>query len=187
MKANQLATLVLRLFAIYCLIQFVPTVSILSSEMILVKAVDHSDISFASAFVSALIPSSCWLAVTVLLFVYSAQFGKWLAGDIDEANITRISFEQVQALAFAVAGALIIAEGVSQLFGSVYSALASLKHLNKNQYPSGMEFKDWHSLLFAFGVLLKTALGAWMFFGTRGFVNLWRSLQNFGTPKTPEN
>jgi hypothetical protein len=40
--------------------------------------------------------------------------------------------------------------------------------------------------IFAAGIILKTALGLWMFFGARGFANLWRTLQNFGTPNPSE-
>jgi hypothetical protein len=51
----------------------------------------------------------------------------------------------------------------------------------------GAQYIDWHLVLLAFGALLKTALGLWMFFGARGFANLWRSSRNFGTPNSLSN
>jgi len=187
MKANQLATLVLRLLGIYCLIQIVPTVIALSTVGIIAQTIEHSNNSIVMTFGQASIPSICWLVIAVLLFVFSIPWGKKLTKDFNEASMTTIPFEQIQVLAFAVVGVLIFAGGVSQLFVSIQSALASLKHLNKDQYSGGMQFNDWHTVLFAVGVILKTALGLWMFFGARGFANFWRSLKNFGTPKPPEN
>src|SRR5271170_2214659 len=143
MKANQLATLVLRLLGIYCLIQIVPTVVALSSMGIIARTIEHSDNPIIMTFVQASVPAICWLFVAVLLFVFSIPWGEKLTKGINEEKITGISFEQVQVLAFAVAGALIFAEGVSQLFGSINSALISLKHFNKDQYPEGMQFNDW--------------------------------------------
>ncbi|HEY4952600.1 MAG TPA: hypothetical protein VII71_04340 [Verrucomicrobiae bacterium] len=187
MKVNQLATLVLRLLGIYCFLQIVPTVATLSSLIFTMRIADHSDGLTIGAFTPVLLPLIGWLVIAILLFACSAQWGEKLTKSSNEASITTISFEQMQILAFAVVGALIFAEAISQLFGSIYSASISFKHLNKDQYPTGMQFNDWHSLLNAFGIILKTALGLWMFFGARGFANFWRSTRNFGTPKPPEN
>jgi hypothetical protein len=187
MKANQLATLVLRLLAIYCLIQIVPTIGALSSLIIVLQAANHSDGSAVSDFVPTIIPLVFWLVTSILLFVRSAQWGEGLTRDIGETNIPAVSFEQVQVLAFAVIGALIFANGVSQFFGDVYSAFISLKHFDRNQYPIGPQYLDWRLILMFVGVLLKMTLGLWMFFGAWGFVNFWRSFRNFATPKPPTN
>jgi hypothetical protein len=187
MKANQLATLVLRLLGIYCLIQIVPTVVALSTLGIIAQTIEHSDNSNVMTFVQASIPSICWFVIAVLLFVFSIPWGKKLTKDLNEASITTISFEQVQILAFAVAGILIFAEALPQLLNSVSSFFISLNQVtSRNQYPPNAQF-NWRDLLAAVGIFLKAALGLWMFFGARGFTNLWRSLRNFGTPKPPEN
>jgi hypothetical protein len=187
MKANQLATLVLRLLGIYCLIQVVPTITVLSSLVIVARTIEHSDNLIFTTFVQASIPAICWLAVAILLLKFSIPWGEKLASGISEETVASISFEQVQILAFAVVGVVLLAEGLSQLCGRVYSIINSMGRFDKVQYPSGMQFIDWHTLLSAFGFLLETALGAWMFFGARGFANFWRSMRNFGTPKLPEN
>lgn len=187
MKANQLATLVLRLLGIYCLIQIVPTVTVLSSITIVAETAENSDFPSAMAFVHASIPSICWLVVAILLFVFSVPWGERLANGINAERIIEISFEQMQVLAFAVVGVLLLTEGLSQLCGSIYSISISIGHFNREQNPIGPQFNDWRSLLSAFGFLLKTIIGALMFFGAQGFANFWRSMRNFGTPKPPEN
>jgi hypothetical protein len=187
MKANQLATMVLRLLGVYCLIQIIPTLIELGDLFFIEGKMNHSDNSIFQTFIPASIPSICWLVTTTLLFLFSGPLGEKLGRGINEEKTTEISFEQIQILAFAIVGVFLLVEGLSQLCVNIYAALTSLKHFNKDQYPGGMDFIDWRAVLSAVGVILKTAIGAWMFFGARGFANLWHSLRNFGTPKPPEN
>jgi hypothetical protein len=187
MKANQLATLVLRLMGVYCLIQIVSTIAALSSLIFTMRVAEHADFSNPNVFMPTLIPLIAWVVVAVLLFARSVPWGESLAKNFCETIITTISFDQIQALAFAVAGVMIFADGASRLLGDVYSVAISVNHFNKDQYPAGAQYYDWRLILLAFGALLKTALGLWMFFGTKGFANLWSSARNFGTPKQPEN
>ena len=185
MKTNQLATLVLRLLGIYCLIVFVPFVTVFSSALYYAR----SDSNYGTLII-ALAALFCllWLAVGISLIAFSVSWGNKLATGIAESNVTNLPFEQMQALAFAVAGGLIFAESLPQLFNSIYSLFVSFNHLaNREQYPAGTRFHEWNTLLIAMGTLLKAGLGLWLFFGARGFANFWRSMRNFGTPKPPEN
>jgi hypothetical protein len=186
MKANQLATLALRLIGIYILVEFVPVIPVsLMFAPFLQENLNTYEIIMTAVVVLSV---TAQFIVGILLIVKSVPWGeKLMPQNSTEINVTSISFEQVQVLAFAAVGALIFAGALSQLFNSIYSASIALTHFNKEQYPAGTQIYDWRSLLTAFGVLLKTALGLWMFFGARGFANFWRSLRNFGTPKPPEN
>jgi hypothetical protein len=186
MKANQLATLVLRLLGIYCLLQVLPTIVTLSSLVVVARMVEHSNNLILTTFVQASVPSICWLIVAVLLLKFSIPLGSKIATGIDDEKITEVSFEQVQVIAFAMVGAWLAAEGLSQLCNSIYSVFASAQHFNSNQYPGGPQYIDWHLILRAFGVFLQTAIGLWMLFGTQGFLNFWRAMRNFGTPKSLE-
>jgi hypothetical protein len=129
-----------------------------------------------------------WLVVGFSLIVFSVPWGAKLTTGLAESNITTLSFEQIQALAFAVAGALIFAESLPQIFNSISSFFAVLEQLNhRDQYPTGTQFDSWPALLSASGTFLKAGLGLWLFFGARGVANFWRSMRNFGTPKPPGN
>jgi hypothetical protein len=108
--------------------------------------------------------------------------------DADETNVTVVSFEQIQILAFAVGGVLIFAGALPQLFNSIYSFFIWLhQNPDKNPYLNNSFPNNPRLILNAIGTLLKAALGLWLFFGANGFANFWRSLRNFGTPKPPEN
>jgi|GEM_PF-1436963 preprotein translocase subunit Sss1 len=184
MKANQLATLVLRLLGVYCLIVFVPMVPLFSS--VLFYARSSNDASGMAAIILTVLFLFFWLGIGILLIVRSGPWGEKLTPkNTGEGNITAVSFEQIQTLAFAVAGVLIFSEALPQLLNSIFSFFTSLNQVTgRSQPPAYAEF-NWQSLLAAIGILLKAALGLWLFFGAQGFANLWQSLRTFGTPKPP--
>jgi len=181
MNANQLAALVLRLLGIYCLVEFIPFVSVFGSAIF--HAGSTHDNSGIAAMIIAILSLVFWLGAGILLIAFSVPWGKRLTKDFAESNVTALPFEQVQVLAFAVAGTLIFAETLPQLFSRIYS----LTQLAGRDQHGGMKAEIWLTLLPAVGTFLKAGLGLWMFFGARGFANSWRWLRNFGTPNPPKN
>jgi len=188
MKANQLATLVLRLLGIFCLVQVIPAVTVSSYAVPIVFSGERLNGSEIMMVLLVVLFLAFQIGLGVLLIVKSAPWGEKLTPQNTGAmNFTAVSFEQVQVLAFAVAGALILASALPQLLNSMYAIIISLREINGgNQYRSNTTY-SWHTLLIAVGTLLKAAFGAWMFFGARGFANFWRSMRNFGTPKPPQS
>ncbi|MGA2241630.1 MAG: hypothetical protein ABSH11_06280 [Verrucomicrobiota bacterium] len=184
MRANQLATLVLRLLGIYCLMMFVPMVPLFSS--VLFYARSSNDGFGTAALILCVLFSVFWLGVGILLIVCSVSWGEKLTPkNIGEGNLTAVSFEQIQMLVFAVAGVLIFADALPQLLNSISAFFTSLNQTaSRGQYPANEKFNR-HIFLSAMGTLLKAALGLWLFFGARGFANFWRQLRNAGTPKPP--
>jgi len=163
MKPNQLATLVLRLLGIYCLIVFVPMVPLFSSVLFYTRS--SNDAFGAAAIILTVLFLFFWLGIGILLIVRSVLWGEKLTPqNIGEGNITAVSFEQIQILAFAVAGVLIFSEALPQLLNSIFSLFTSLNRVTgRSQPPAYTEF-NWQSLLAAIGILLKAALGLWLFF-----------------------
>ncbi|HEX3856970.1 MAG TPA: hypothetical protein VHY30_06725 [Verrucomicrobiae bacterium] len=183
MKANQLAALVLRLLGIYCLVQVIPVASIFTS--VIFSALNGANGSASMAILAALFLISP-IVIGVLLIIRSVPWGeKLISKDAGDGNISAVSFEQVQMLAFAVTGILIFAGALPQLFNSVFNLLHLLS--SENSRNTDPIHNNPYLIEYAIGTLLKTALGLWLFFGACGFANFWRSLKNFGTPKPPEN
>lgn len=190
MKANQLATLVLRLIGIYVLLDFIPAISILISTVPLFV---NSQMDWnASQFIAICVPSLiffCQLILGILLIVKSGPWGEKLAPSNSEEINTAISSEQIQVLVFAAFGILIFASALPQLLNSVYlffNSAYALTHKDPNSnYYSASPSYYWHNLLVAIGTFLKVAMGLWMFFGAHGFTNFWRSMRSFATPKAP--
>jgi hypothetical protein len=185
MKPSQLATLVLRLMGIYCLVLLIPMAGLLNSVFIYSQN-SSSGVGVATVVI-ALLVSVGWLAVGILLIVFSRPLGDMLSPVTgDEGKITAVSIEQVQVLAFAVAGVLIFAEALPQLLNYIVVFLHYLIQLKQeNSYPHARWPLNRFGYAAAIGTVLKAALGLWLFFGARGFANFWRSMRNFGTPKPP--
>jgi hypothetical protein len=185
MKPNQLATLVLRLMGIYCLTVLIPMVELLNT--VIFGAQHSSGGSQTGVVIITFLLTASWLAVGISLIVFSKPLGETLTPkNAGEGCITAVSLEQIQMLAFAVAGVLIFAEAQPQLLSYICTFLYYLIQLKeKNSYPdTGWPFNRF-GLLSAIGTFMKAALGLWLFFGAHGFANFWRSLRTFGTPKAP--
>lgn len=169
-----MATLVLRLAGIYTLIQVVPTALMFNDT---ISAALKSGDVLTAAFDFLLVAP--FFVVGILLIVCSVPWGKKLAPqNTGEEKTPTISFEQIQTLAFAVAGIVIFAGVLPQLCNSIWFLLLML-HFSPIRGNS-------YQIALAVGAFLRAALGLWMFFGAHGFANFWRSLRNFGTPQPPQ-
>jgi hypothetical protein len=189
MKANQLATLVLRLLGIYCLIQVIPAFNVVINTIPFLQAprIDGHDETFSNiALIMALaFPFGLRLIAGILLLLRSVAWGERLIpNENKQENITALSFQQAQALAFAVAGVLIFADALPSLFTGIFNLVNWFE--SHASHPELQSNSTLRSGLTALGSLTKALLGLGLFFGAHGFANFWRSLKNFGTPKPPE-
>lgn len=186
MKAAHFATLVLRLMGIYCLIALVPMVQLLNSFILYAQS--SSGTMSAPLIAMTILLVGVWLAVGIALIVFSSPLGKRLCPEsASEENIANLSFEQVQRLAFAVAGVLIIAETLPQLLNNIFSLFDYWIQAKRTDTPSDQHWLfNRYGIATIIGTFLKAALGLWLFFGAAGFANLWDSLRNFGTPQPPK-
>jgi hypothetical protein len=179
MKANQLATLVLRLMGIYCFIPALPIIGTLTSLLFLAlkRGEAFSGDLDATAMASFLLPAFGYMLAGILLLIFSTPMSKMLAGQSSgDESVAGCSMENIEILAFGVAGVLIFASTLPQLF-SFPRYLLHMWGMGDSTLGRMRE-----SLL---GVAFKAGLGLWMFFGARGFARLWRSSRTFGTPKPP--
>jgi hypothetical protein len=189
MKANQLATLVLRLLGIYCLIQVIPAFNLVINMIPFVQGTPmdgHNDTFSGIALIMALLfPFGLRLVAGILLLLRSVAWGERLMpNENGQQNITAISFQQAQVLAFAVAGVLIFADALPSLFLGIFNLANWFEvHASHPELQSNYTLRNG---LTALGALAKALLGLGLFFCAHGFANFWRSLRNFGTPKPPE-
>lgn len=183
MKPNQLATLVLRLMGIYCLIHVLPTLSLFWVTTTTYMRIAESPAQFR-VLMGALFPGISYLISGILLLVFSGVWGGKLTQDLDNEGIAAISAEQIQVLVFAVAGILIFASALPQVVNSITFLFGRLTA--GNDTPRNLSvYYDTQGVLSSFGVLVKAGLGLALFFRARGFANFWRSLRMFATPKPP--
>lgn len=181
MKANQWATLTLRLLGIYLLTIAIPL--LVESFEPLFNAVRLGNIGAA---IFAFLPTiGATLVIGALLIAFSVPLGAKLApATTHHQDVTPVTFRQIETLAFAVAGLLIFAGALPQLFTSVFNLLFYLQSGNSRVYENGASYTRQATEL-AIGVSLKATIGLWLFFGTDGFANFFNSMRNLGTPTPP--
>jgi len=94
MKPNQLATLVLRLMGIYCLVLLIPMSELFNN--VLFYAQSGSGSVGTAMVVITLVLLIGWLSVGISLMVFSKVLGEMLCPTKpDEGGITAVSFEQI--------------------------------------------------------------------------------------------
>lgn len=175
MKPNQFAALILRLLGIYCLIQSVNTFSTLAFAFSYYTGAPIQNRSQPDELQIIIVAGSFGLRLLiayVLLTRAESLANRFVPPDVAQISSSAISLEQIQMLAFAVAGIATFADSLPQL--STYA-------LGLSYRPSIFSLRNQ---LIGGGSFLKAALGLWMFLAPRSFVNFWLSFRNFGTPKS---
>jgi len=193
MKPNQLATLTLRLLGIYCLIDVIPSFTIIPTAVAFAQSepIDGRShmLTNVAVLVAAFLPFIIKLVAGVLLLVYSKTWGERLAQqEVAAENLTTISFEQVQVLTFAGIGILIFADALPQLFNSIFHLLSWMM-AGQDDWQRQNSYRTYSSreVTVAIGIIAKAILGLVLFFRARGFAHFWRSLRSFATPQPPQN
>ena len=172
MKANQLATLVLRLLGIYILIEATPT--LVTSYGEIHGASMRGDTFPLFGIFSILIAR---IIFGILLIAFSGSWGQKITPRKPaKKKFRRFHLSKFRAFGFALVGVLIFADALPQLFYYIFYLLT-------------MVFQGFLVSLSApmlLGSILKAAVGLWMFFRAKSFTHFWHSRQNFDTPKPPQ-
>ena len=179
MSPINLAVVGLRLLAIYCFVQAIPLISEFGviGAMFFPEAFRSSQ---TTAIFSSLLPGGSLLVLAIVLFIFSEPLARRLtfslSGDGKESICT---FEQLQALAFAVAGILILATSLPS-FGKALQSLFILysSHQQGATNPTDRVFSSW---LYSVGVFAQMAVGLLLILNPKGFRNVWHRLRTAGT------
>jgi hypothetical protein len=179
MSSINLAIVGLRLLAVYCFVQSVPLFSAFGFTAV-VFAPESFGRSQPAAIFTALVPGGSLLLLSIVLFIFSPPLARRMASSASpEPGGSVCTLEQVQAIAFGVAGILILAAALPGLA----RALSGLIVLYSNHKPGGpvpadRVFGSW--LNFA-GVAAQLVVGALLLLNPKGFRNVWRYLRTAGT------
>jgi len=179
MSTKTLTIVGLRLLAVYCFVQSVPVFA----SFVFLSAFRSDEIfrtSPAATFMLELLPGLSLLLLAVLLYVFSAPLARRLApAESAEEKEVFCTFEQLQAIAFAVAGILVLAMALP-LLGNAINGLASAcrERAEAGVVPST---SFYGSLLYFMEVMAQFGLGLVLLLSPRGLRNLWRGLRRAGT------
>jgi hypothetical protein len=179
MSTRNLAIVGLRLLAVYCFVESIP----LFSQFVLMISLPHQEIfgtSESAAFRMALLPCGSLLLLAALLFAYSVPLARRLAPD-ESASPAEMActFEQLQAIAFAVAGILILAAALPSLGRAAEGLITLYKYRRESGAVDLHELRG--SWLYSFGVIAQIIIGLVLLLNPRGFRNIWNWLRTAGT------
>ena len=179
MSTRNLAIVGLRLLAVYC---FVEAISLFTTLGVMRWISDPGilGISASSAFLLSFLPGASLLLLAVLLFVFSAPIAQRLTPPESSALAeTACTFEQLQAIAFAVAGIMILAP----VLPNVGRAVEGLVSLYKSQQAGGIiDARDLReSWLYAIGLIGQVIVGLVLLLNPGGCRKAWNWLRTAGT------
>jgi hypothetical protein len=170
----------LRLLAVYCFIHAVtPVFSALAMVATLADTGGFRPSPYPVMFYN-LLPGVALLLLGGGLFLFSEPLARrFVPSAATGAQPAACTFEQVQSLAFAAAGLLILADAVPGLVRAIES-LVEVAALSKS---GGTMAADQliHSWLYCGGVIVQVALGLLLLLNPKGFRNAWRWLKTAGT------
>jgi hypothetical protein len=181
MTPLNLAIVGLRLLAIYCFVQCMPLFSAFGVVGALSRTEDPFGRSQTSAVAMALLPGASLLIAAILLFVFSLPLARRLSALHPTENAeTTFTFEQLQTVAFAVTGILILAFPLPSVFREVEAVieLVRYKRAGGTDVSPHQTYDTW---LYCIGVVAQVVLGLALVLNPRGFRNAWHWLRTART------
>lgn len=183
MKTSELAAIVLRLLAIYCFIQAVLHLHefVLALTMVanLSKDVENIGITNVNLVILSLLPTIALLTTGLGLFQFSGPLGRRLAGNTSEYIVaSRWSTQDVQSVAFAVAGVVIVVLAIPQMIHTI----SQLIYLSGQELHAELMTETWRNTWVTLaGAGLQFVIGLGLFFGSRVLSAMWHRLRSAGT------
>ena len=179
MTSINLAIVGLRLLAVYCFVQAIPLFSSFGLVAVMFAPETPSHMR-STAFFTALLPGGLLLILSILLFVFSEPLARRVASTTSiETSGSVCTFDQVQSIAFAVAGILIVAMALPSA-GRALQGLVDMYAIHKQggDIPPHQGFNSW---LYCTGVVAQLVVGVLLLLNPKGFRNVWRLLRTAGT------
>ena len=177
MTKREVASLALKLSGIYALIV---SVSSFHTMMFMISSVgaqyaDHpgQGPNFALLAIGSVIPLLLLLFLGFYLIAASERLSKRLfPQDVEKDEISALSSEDMQTIAFSVVGLLLLTRAFPGLCRVIL------------QISSALRFKNFSALITRTGILqnsvvavVQLALGLYLFLGSKGLSGLWHKLQ----------
>ena len=182
MSSLSLALVGLRLLAVYTFVQSIPLFAAFGVVGALSRTEDPFGRSQTSAVATALFPGASLLIIAILLYVFSVPLSKYLAaGTSNESSQSACSFEQLQVIAFAVAGILILVFALPSFLRGI-EAVVELRRYVKSG-GSVDPHQSYDTWLYCIGAMAQLVLGLALVFNPGALRNALHWLRTAGTPR----
>jgi hypothetical protein len=178
MTKRETASLLIKLMAVYAMLQFAPSLLYVIGHLHTVRSSPtpgHGAIMLAITLVSPLI----WIGFCLFILRFSSKMAKLIVRDDGECGaLLSLSFKECQTLGYNFIGLLLIVQSFPQLLrlastvrvAEYVGSLTDDTRLLRNVLPTLLAF------------LAQFILGLVLFFRARGLANLWENLQQKTRP-----
>jgi hypothetical protein len=174
MTHQNIASLSLKLFGVYAIIKavsYTQTLGILISSIVS----NQMETNYPPLWlIGSLLPFLLLLIIGLALIFRSDGIGKHLVSDEEtEFRSTSLSFADIQAIAFSIAGVILFAQAFPKLIEMAVNVNV-LRRLEVGGMEKKIQLDLWTKSI---GLVIELAIGLGLFFGARGLANLWHKLQ----------
>ena len=169
MTKKEIATLSFKMLSLYAFISAIDKLPRIFYSM------SHNDLRGPGMinFVMAAVPPLLLVICGMLLWFMAPLLAVSIFKSTVSENEPNASFVDIQTIAFSVAGLYVLASALPNLVESVSMYYIIVSHTTEGGAPLGETI---------IVLMLKIALGFWLFFGSRSIVKFIRSRQHRGHP-----
>jgi hypothetical protein len=160
-----IGTIGLQLVGVYCFINALPVLAMMASF------VGAGGRAVAGSVLAAFIPLAAYAALGVLLIRFAPRISVWLfrdnAGGVMAGPVTPGTGQYMQAIAFSVAGAVLVVTTLPNIISLIWYALADM----------GAGFPASHMLV---EPVMRFLAGLALFLQSKGLAQLWHKIRAGG-------
>jgi len=181
MNYKMLTKMSIRLIALYYFMTYM--VFGVSSIMSLLEIARRPDEQADIGVLSATMPMIIMVVISILLWTFAEKIANCLIGEVQDVGIVqKIDYDKVQYIGFCIAGVLVIAKAIPDLFSSMYQlvVMAKMQINNGNRLYSSYIAKT-------IGAAIQSVLGFWLVLGTKGIINTIKKLRTVGVNEGTES
>lgn len=177
MKTRELASLALKLLGVYAVIEALPLLQYLQYVLAVIDQAGQRDSGVQPwTAVLGLGPLLLMAGTAFLLLTRSDGLARMLVPEDREMATGGLSGQEIQTIAFSVAGAMVFILGLPALL----QVILRLTILGPAYYGNRQSADSWFvsMVLAGLGPFLQCVLGIVLFFRSRGVANFWHGLQS---------
>ena len=184
MKKVDLATVGVRLIAIYC---YILALQYLHGYVINFVNWNEDDARYLllTTIVSSLAPGLTMILTGTLLLLLAPRIAKRLAGTTtDDSSLTSWDAGQIQAVLFSAVGLFVCLSEIRPTFENISNLIYRSRAIpfSPSVNPERAIREAWFSLT---GGILQIAIGALLFLQARALAGWWHRLRTWNTPHDP--
>ena len=174
MNLKNLCIVILRIMAIFCLIESFPLLQNLSFFFAMSQETPDDRYKL---ILLAFLPSAILLIAGISLLVFSPKLTEMiLPARNDDKSRINWSLKEIQSILFSVAGVYIFCNSIPRMFSWITQLIHVLGGSSLLSYKRDLTVSTWISIALS---ILETLAGIGLFLGSRGLSGIWHHIRDW--------